>query len=130
MEGSDNSDEADGTTSDYLANLLASGEQLTAEKFHFRELGASDDEICFSQSDAISGSISLDSDLDIGPAVSWSTSRKKKRVGKYAQKGLQSRKKGHKQPKPHDLFSRYPAGMTMDQVVEELQEFLLSSEEQ
>lgn len=121
----DEMDEGDGATEDFLANLLASGEQLTAESFTFRDLGASDDEICFSQSDAISGSISLDSDIDFVPAVSLGARRQKKRAAKLGRKG----KKGL-QPKDHDLFSRYPDGMTMDQVVEELQWFLLSTQEQ
>lgn len=121
--------EGDGATEDFLANLLASGEQLTAESFTFRELGASDEEVCFYQSDAISGSIfdsDFDLDIDLSPAVSWGTRRQKKRAAKLGRKG----KKGLQPPKPHDLFSRYPDGMTMDQVVEELQGFLLSSQEQ
>ena len=126
---SNDPDDGNGITSDYLTNLLASGEQLTAETFHFRDLGGSEDEICFSESDAISGSISLDSDWD-GPVVSWSTRRKKKQVGKYLHSGIQSRKNVRKQHKRHDLFSRYPTGMSMDQVIEELQEFLMSAEEQ
>lgn len=121
-EGPDD-DGGDGDISDYLANLLASGEHLMAEQFSLRDLGDSDDDIC------MSGYISYDSDTDFGPAVNWSTSRKKKRGGKHA-KGLQSGKKGATPPKPHDLFSRYPSGMTKDQVIEELERFLLSSDEQ
>lgn len=122
-------DPDDLATQDFLANLLASGEQLTAETFTFRELGAEDDEICFSQqSDAFSGSVfdsELD-DIDFTNAVSWGNRRQKKRAAKLGRKG----KKGLQPPKPTDLFSRYPDGMTMDQVVEELQEFLLSDQEQ
>lgn len=127
-EGAENDDGpgddgGDGDISDYLANLLASGEHLMAEQFSLRDLGDSDDDIY------MSGYISYDSDTDFGPAVNWSTSRKKKRGGKHA-KSLQSRQKGSTPPKPHDLFTRYPSGMTKDQVVEELQRFLLSSDEQ
>lgn len=116
-------DRGDGDISDYLANLLASGEHLMADQFSLRDLGDSDDDIC------MSGYISYDSDSDFGPAVNWSTSRKKKRGDKQA-KGLRSGKKGAMPPKPHDLFTRYPSGMTKDQVIEELQRFLLSSDEQ
>lgn len=116
-------DGGDGDISDYLANLLASGEHLMADQFSLRDLGDSDDDIY------MSGYISYDSDSDFGPAVNWSTSRKKKRGDKHT-KGLRSGKKGATPPKPHDLFTRYPSGMTKDQVIEELQRFLLSSDEQ
>ncbi|SPO01302.1 uncharacterized protein DNG_03978 [Cephalotrichum gorgonifer] len=128
-DSSDEDDDKDMDTSDYLANLLANGEQITAEQLNFRDLGGSDDDICFSHS-GMSGPGSFDSDSDMGLPVSWKARDRKKRGGKSSDKATRSGKKGAKQAKPQDLFSRYPTGMTMEQVITELEGFLVSRDEQ
>jgi len=113
-------DDGNAQQEDYLANLLASGEQLSVSKFHFRDLGDSDEQI-YQESEAEISS----PDAFFSTIADAQSPRVGNRPGGRASRGL-SKKRTNAQL----LAARYPVDMTMEQIIAELQNFLISSEEQ
>jgi hypothetical protein len=99
-----------------------------ASNFHFRDLGASDDELYLPSDSIMSETSSFDTDGGYKAGKLRTTGRKAP-LPKGHRQASTSKSKG-KQAKSHDLFARYPSGISVEKIIEELQAFLVSSEEQ
>lgn len=97
---------------DYLANILATGEQLTVARFHFRDIGIDSQNIHLDD-------ISTISETDI------LASNHQTRIYQPTNKPAR-----HKRSSKTGLFSKYPVDMTITDIMHELRRFLSSSEQQ
>lgn len=107
--------EADGDAEgdmDYLANILATGEQLTVARFHFRDIGIDSQNIHLDD-------ISMISETDI------LASNHQTRIYQPTNKPAR-----HKKSSKAGLFAKYPVDMTINDITHELRRFLSSSEQQ
>lgn len=125
VDGSTDDDDGQGLVSDYLDNILANGESLTLSAFHLRDLGASDDELCFDSKQKVS-----DSERSSTETVSASLPAGEHDISRGKRTGSRGRSQGKNSKKIRDMSSDGPVAMSGDQIIENLRIFLISSDQQ